>query len=228
MFAPEADLWRDINTLRQLEDPGWDMPLMPRFILQEGNLKPVPTLYQDPFDLWRRNGNGLSPDLREYLRSYDRLYFPAKYEERSIFGKMILYKLLARALWLEQERELRPISLMNPQGEALQVSRAIFTTMHRQALEDGAAFALVILPVESRWWDGTAGQRDMEAWQKMVSFVCAGPILCIDLLPNFLKIPPGDVDRAYDGWHFGPKVNLRIASAVADALKVKLPTTYPK
>jgi hypothetical protein len=80
MFAPEADLWRDINTLRQLEDPGWDMPLMPRFVLQEGQLKPVPNLYPDPFDLWRRNGNGLSPELREYLRSYDRLYFPAKYE----------------------------------------------------------------------------------------------------------------------------------------------------
>jgi hypothetical protein len=89
-------------------------------------------------------------------------------------------------------------------------------------------FALVILPVEPRWWDGTAGQRDMEAWQKMVSFVCAGQILCIDLLPNFLKILPDDVDRAYDGWHFGPTVNLKIAAAVADALKVKMPTAYAK
>ena len=227
VFVPEADLWRDINTLRQLYDPRWDMPLMPRFILQGGELKLVLPLYADPFDLWRRNGSGLSPELRKYLRSYDRLYFPAKYEEPALVGKLILYKLLSRALWREQERRLRN-GLMNPQAEALEVSRAIFAAMHRQALVDGAAFALVILPIEPRWWDGSGGQRNMESWQKMVSFVCAEPILCIDLLPHFLKIPPVDVDRAYDGWHFGPKVNLRVAAAVANELNAKLSTATPK
>ena len=94
--------------------------------------------------------------------------------------------------------------------------------MDRQALADGAAFALVILPIEDRWWDGSATHHDMEAWQKMASFVCAEPIPCIDLLPHFLKMPPTEVDRAYDGWHFGPKMNFRIATAVAEELNKKL------
>jgi hypothetical protein len=227
MFVPETDLWRDINTLRQLDDPRWDMPLMPRFVIQDTVLKIAPPLYSDPYDLWRRNSRQLSSELQKYLRTYDRLYFPAKYEEPKVIGKSIFYKLAARALWKQQERKLRE-NLMDPEAEALHTSKAIFQAMHRQAVSDGAAFALVILPIEPRWWDGTARQRDMDAWQKMVSFVCADGSLCIDLLPQFMKMRLDEVDRAYDNWHFGPRVNLRIASAVADALDVRLSGAHSK
>jgi len=226
VFVPEEDLWRDINTLRQLRDPSWEMPLMPRFVISDGELQLVPVLYPDPFDLYRRNGDGLSPELRAYLRRYDRLYFPAKYEEHPVTGKLMLYKLLARALWVQQERRLHA-NLMNPEGEALIVSRAIFDAMRQQVTADGAAFVLVILPSEYHWWSGTTKQSRLQDWRRMVSFVCAEPMVCIDLLPELRSLAPKQVDRTYDG-HFGPKMNLWIATAVHNALKVRLSIPLPK
>ena len=220
MFVPEVDPVRDINTLRQLLDSRWDMPLMPRFLLRAAGLTLVPALYSDPFDLYRRNGERLSPELREYLRAYDRLYFPAKYEQSGVLGPSILAKLLARASWVTEERELHG-SLMSPGSEALQVSRAIFEAMQREALADGASFALVLLPMEYHWWDGRGGKTNLEPWHKMASFVCVAQMACVDLLPALVELPRTEIDRAFDGWHFGPKVNRRIAASVHDVLKVR-------
>src|SRR5262249_30679687 len=93
VFVPPIDLWRDVTTMRQLQNPEWDMPLLPRFVLEGGQLGLVPTLYRDPFDLWRRNGSGLSPELKAYLRRFDRLYYPAKYESPFLIGNLISYRL---------------------------------------------------------------------------------------------------------------------------------------
>ena len=227
VFVPEADLWRDVNTLRQLYNPHWEAPLVPRFIVRDSELSLVPALYADPLDLWRRNANRSSPELHDYLRTYDRLYFPYKYEEPPVIGKSLFYKLLARASWMRQDRELKA-SLMNPQGEALQVSRAIFDSMQEQALVDDAAFGLIILPFEHHWWDDTTRRADVEAWNKMVSFVCENQILCIDLLPKLGKLQLQDVDRAFDDWHFGPKMNGHIASAMKDVLTSRALATKGK
>jgi hypothetical protein len=217
MFVPEADLVRDINTLRQLLNSSWDMPLMPRFLLRPDGLTLVPPLYSDPLDLYRRNADRLSPELTAYLRTYDRLYFPSKYEHSRVFGQSILAKLIARAGWIAEDRELRG-SLMSPRGEALQVSRAIFDSMQREALADGASFALVVLPMENGWWDKSAGTRNLEQWQEMASFVCAARAACVDLLPVLRELPSTEVDRAFDGWHFGPRMNRHIAASVKDSV----------
>ena len=221
MFVPEADLIRDVNTLRQLLDPGWDMPLMPRYQLQAGELRLVPPPYEDPLDLHRRNDERLSPELRAHLRAHDRLYFPAKYEHAPVLGQSIWVRLVARARWVAQERDLRD-RLMTPDGEAVQVSRMIFETMRRDAAADGASFALVLLPIEHHWWADTVPRRERERWSQMAAAVCGDRMLCVDLLPVLLQAPAGEVDRAFDDWHFGPKMNRRIAasakSAVIDAL----------
>jgi hypothetical protein len=139
------------------------------------------------------------------------------YEEPQVLGKSILWKLYSRARWLERHRELRR-SVMDPDGEALQVSRAIFEDMQAQVLADGAAFTLAILPFEHRWWDAAARDADIAAWRDMVSFVCAKQTSCLDLLPELAKVPPQEVDRVYDGEHFGPNMNLRIATAARTKL----------
>jgi hypothetical protein len=213
MFVPEADLIRDVNTLRQLIDPAWDAPLMPRYRLQSGTLTLVAPLYDDPLDLHRRNGERLTPELRAHLRAHDRLYLPAKHEPVPVLGQSIWVKLMARARWRAQERGLRD-ELMTPEGEAMQVSRVIFETMRRETVADGAAFALAVLPIEHHWWDKTTTRRDRERWSQMIDAVCGDQMLCVDLLPELSHAPATEVDRAFDRWHFGPKMNRRIAASL--------------
>jgi hypothetical protein len=127
-------------------------------------------------------------------------------------------KLLARARWIAQDRAVHS-GLMSAGSEALRVSRAIFQSMQQQALADGASFALVILPIEDRWLNKSVRTADVEAWNKMVSFICAEQLTCVDLLPALLALPRADVDRALDGWHFGPRMNRRIAAWMEEVVK---------
>ncbi|MEO8624345.1 MAG: hypothetical protein ABI625_24910 [bacterium] len=220
VFAPEFDLWRDVNMLRQLAYPSWDMPLSPRYALVGNQLTLVRPLYAEPSDLYRKNFDGPTPELQKFLRANDRFYFPDEYEPPHLIEKPILARLVARTVATQRLRKLQA-GLMDPQGEALRVSRAMFEAMRDQAKADGATFGLVILPAEHRWWDGTAKSADTDAWQTMASFVCANQPFCVDLLPALRKVPLRDVDRVYDGEHFGPIMNLRVATAVYDALKTQ-------
>jgi len=218
MFVPETDPWREVNALRQLAYPDWVMPILPRFILSHGDLMLVLPLYADPFDLFQKNSEGLSQELRQYLLKYDRYYFPEMYEEPYLIGKTILWKLLANSSSTRRRRELED-NLLNPNREALQVSRAIFDAMQKEVKADGATFILAILPYQHHWWKGTTQESDTATWRRMVSFVCAPQTSCVDLLPEMLKIPPSEVDRVYDDEHFGPKMNLHIATLVHDTLR---------
>jgi len=86
-------------------------------------------------------------------------------------------------------------NLLDPDREGLQVSRAMFDAMQRDAKADGAYFILAILPYQHRWWNGTAEESDKVVWRKMVSFVCTQQTSCVDLLPELLKVPPKEVRR---------------------------------
>ena len=218
MFVPEADLARDINTLRQLFDRNWDMPMMPRFELREGSLQLVPTLYPDPLDLYRQNQPHPSRELVRYLREHDRLYSPSLYEEPGWAGRPVLSRLGTRAVWNWQKDSFEH-DLMSPEGEALQVSRAIFLRMLQQASIDNASLVVGVLPIDYGWWNGaTTGGRSLERWNRMIAFLCAPPLHCMDLLPDLMDRPAAEMDRAYDGWHFGPSANHAIAAAVARGL----------
>ena len=97
--------------------------------------------------------------------------------------------------------------------------------MRRRAIRTLAVVigtAFFVLSVEFvcdwSWWSrGTSAGRLMSVELPPIRMM-----LCVDLLPELQQAPAGDVDRAFDRWHFGPKINRRIAASlirkVADAL----------
>lgn len=205
MLVPELDLWRDINVVR------WGV-VVPRFVLEDGDLKLVAPPPSDPVHV--QDGDCISAELHAHLLRHDRFYLPAAYCSPPLIGRSILYKLAVNAWSKSKNRRLRA-GLMDPGSEALQVSKAIFAAMQREAEADGAVFRLVILPSRHKW----RALPHVQAWQDMVSFICADGVVCIDLLDVLRHVPVDEIDYAYDGSHYGPGTNARIASAIADALK---------
>ena len=210
MFVPGADLWRDVNTIRDLYAP-WDMPvILPRFVVEGGKLRLVRSPYPNASDIYSDNHDGMSVRLRNHLRGYDRYYFKSLYEDLPIIGHLITYKLAALAVG-QFARESVDRSLMAPGSEALEVSRAIFLAMQADEAKLGADFGLLILPAEFELKEVI---DSFKKWQAMVDFTCSGLRHCMDLAPILLKIPQHDRDRGYDGGHYGPVVNRHIAEAV--------------
>jgi hypothetical protein len=210
MFAPTSDLWRDVNTIRDLYAP-WDLPVvLPRFVIEHDSLKLVPSPYSNRSELNADNYDGLSLRLRDHLRRYDRFYFRSLYEDPPIIGNLIIYKLVALAVG-QHSKEAIKRGLMVPGSEAMEVSHAIFLAMQADEKKVGAEFALLILPTE----DEINNFPDFsKTWQDMVNFTCKGVRHCIDLAPVLLEIPQQNRDRGYDGGHYGPVVNRRIGEAV--------------
>lgn len=205
MFVPEADLWRDLSIVR------WST-IMPRFGLEDGKLA-LRLPGGDSLGADQDAGGGMNARLHEYLLRHDRFYFPAMYDQPPLVGRSMLYKVgvLAYAEW--KNRGLHA-GVMNPQGEALQVSRALFAAIQGEVQADGAQFRLLILPAKQKW-------REMphaDTWEKMVSFVCADGIACIDLLDELERVPVDEIDYAYDGAHYGPGTNARIACVIGALL----------
>jgi hypothetical protein len=48
----------------------------------------------------------------------------------------------------------------------------------------------------------------------MAIAVCGEHTWCIDLLPELRHVPAHEVDRMFDDWHFGPKMNRRVAASI--------------
>jgi hypothetical protein len=210
MFVPAADLWRDVNTIRDLYEPWGLTEVQPRFIMVNGRIRLVRSPYSRPSDIYTDNRGGLSVRLRNHLRQYDRYYFQSLYEEPPIIGYSMMYKLAARVLG-RLERETVDRSLMAPASEAMEVSHAIFLDMQADETKIGAEFALLILPVKEELDEYSDYS---EKWRAMVDFICVGLKHCIDLAPALLEIPRHDRDSGYDGTHYGPIMNRRIGEAV--------------
>jgi hypothetical protein len=214
-FVPDADLWRDINVMRDLGERGWRLPIvLPRFVHEGGQLRLVPPPYPDPLDVYRENGDGISPALHEHLLRYDRYYIPARHGSPPIIGASIYYKLAVEFRSVLRSRRLRG-TLMDPGGEALGVSRGIFSAMQAEAAADGASFVLAILPVDLKWREAP----HLDAWRAMTSFVCTTDIVCVDLLDALQHVPYEEIDFAHDGAHYGSEMNRRIARAMHPALR---------
>lgn len=216
MFAPEDDLWRDVNTIRDLYSPWKLYEVMPRFILSDGQLKLIQGLYEDPPSIYAVNGRKVSEELLGHLSTYDRFYFRTKYEEPWLIGRSIIYKLAARAYFLnELYRQKR--DLMNPGGEALQISRKIFEAMHEQAQQNGKQFIVVLLPTGDPR-NLVQGGTFWQTWRTMVSAVCAPSLQCIDLAAGLASAPLEDLDHGADGTHYGPRASRLIAKLIGDKL----------
>jgi hypothetical protein len=211
MFVPSADLWRDVNTIRDLYG-SWMPEVLPRFVIDRGNLALAPSPYVESAEIYRDNYRGLSRRLRDHLRQYDRFYFRSLYESPPIIGNLIIYKLVALAVGqLAMEALVR--GLMLPGSEAMEVSHAIFLSIQTNETKIGAKFALLILPQEEEL-DYFKSENFSRKWQAMVAFICKGLAHCIDLAPALRKVKEQDRDVGADGSHYGPIMNRRIGEAV--------------
>jgi len=217
VFVHEDDLWRDLNILRQLR--GWkNHPPVPRYIIQGDTLQLIKSPYQTYHDFREKNQHALSGALTRHLRSYDRLYYRTKYESPFLTGRSILYKLVARGMYTFQEKQ-RFDYIMKTNSEAMRIVRKIFEDMNNKATEDGKKFVLVFLPDKKDMMRYTTNDKYRKRYHDMVSAVEGKGITCIDLMSDFIKLNPGDIDASSDGWHYGPRMNKIISEKIRHHLK---------
>jgi hypothetical protein len=222
-FVPSEDLIRDVNTLRSLL--GWDLSdPMPRFVLEDGELELVSAPYRSAEEA-RRDGppGAMSARLEQHLVRYDAAYFPDVFEPTPVVGRLVAYKLVARYLHRRRLRRLRAY-LLNPESEAARTTHAIFDTMGREITERGQRFLLVYIPSP---YDLAQYRRstDYQARWKRIAEYCPEGATCIDLMPD---MPEAErLDAGYDGTHYGPRTNDRIAELVADALRLAVAGAGP-
>ena len=218
MFVPSADLVRDVNVHRSLL--GWQASIvLSRFIVTDGRLELVPRLYDSLEEVKQHNLDGVGDELRQHLRAYDRAYFRAKYESAPVIGRLVVYKLLARARYSRLEKELAD-GLMRSDSEAMKVARGILETLASEVIAVGKRFVLVLLPTDHdvRRYETTPAYR--EQWDAMVATVCPPATLCIDLMDGLRAA--AELDRGYDGSHYGPLVSATIAREVWNRLAPEL------
>jgi hypothetical protein len=186
---------------------------MPRFILEGDELVPVGWPHPGLQNLHNANRDDISDEARDFLRGHDRFYFPTRFEPRSFPGDLLSARLVARAQWSIAYRQTRA-SLMDPESEAMRVSRAMFSAMQQKVAADGARFVLVVMPIEDRWRSGS----ELAEWRALVSFVCPQASICVDLVDLMNRIPIAEIDYGVDGTHFGPLTNRRIAMEIYEEI----------
>jgi len=217
MYVPNVDLWRDVNTLRTLGEPWKVQAIMPRFVLEDGSLRMIPSPYAGASDLVERNAHGLDPVLREHLRRYDRFYFPLEYERTPVLDHLLTYKVAVAAYGRYARGAIRR-SLWEPGSEALATSRAIFQRLQAETSSQGVVFVLLVLPALNDLYRFEDEPGHEQRWAQLIDFACAGTPLCVDLAPALSRVTRDDLDTAADGEHYGPHVNRLIAEAVLEAI----------
>jgi hypothetical protein len=225
MFVPEADLWRDVNTIRDAGGGDWNMPIvLPRYVLEQGRLRLVRSPYADPADVYRENRDGLDPALQEHLRRFDRFYFRLFYGTPPILGRLATYKTIVAA-WGQLDRNRRHREQRRSDSEAMQVSRAIFLALQEQLQRNSRDFHLLVLPTPRQLGQMRDDSKHVREWEQVVAATCAGLASCADLGPDLVAVPADQIDLAYDGNHYGVSANRAIASAVTKVLarRARLP-----
>jgi hypothetical protein len=215
-LSPGADLWRDVNTLRALV--GWrSYRVMPRFVLEDGGLRLVPSPYDPSAAIHADNRNGLSPRLRDHLRRWDRFYVPWMWEPTTgLAARSILVKLVL-ARWHARLVNGFHAQALEPDSEAVAVSAAIVRAMHDEVVARGARFLLVLLPSELDVDRLRRRRGYLEQWRGIAKAVVPAGVVCADVAEPMLAAP-AEIDRGFDGTHHGPRANRLIANAVGGAL----------
>jgi hypothetical protein len=216
VFVPIKDLWRDINTIRSLAKD-WDYyVVLPRFVVEQDQLILAASPYDRAARVFEANGVVASAELKAHLRKYDRFYFEEEFREPRFLGKSALYKIGLRAYLLHRKRAL--YRRLDPDAEAMEVTRRILWAMDDEVGGAGGRFVLVFLP-SRRDLDSLRGSAKYAAnWERMVTSTCDDKILCIDLSPAFLEAPPDQLDQGHDGSHYGPNANRLTAESIRQQL----------
>jgi hypothetical protein len=135
VFVPGADLWRDINVVRNVGEEGWiSYNVLPRFVQEDDRLRLIASPYENSAELYADNSHELSEKLRQHLVSYDRFYFPAKYERAGVWSESVVLKMLLKVRFDRKRAQIRN-SLPSPGSEATRLSRALFDRMDEQVQE---------------------------------------------------------------------------------------------
>jgi hypothetical protein len=222
VFVPSTDLWRDVNTIRSLAKPSWNSyTVMPRFVLENDRLVLAQSPYPRGSDVYADNATGLAPRLRDHLRAYDRFYFRSLYETPPVVGGLVIYKIGAAVeATLAKGLLLRDVGAGHfaLDSEALRVSWKIVETMRDEARAGGKRFVLAIVPEHAALRKLRRSAASARNWRDLVAAMCAADTACIDVAPALLAAPPEQLDRGFDGSHFGPSGNRLIAGAVGAGL----------
>jgi hypothetical protein len=215
--SPRADFWRDVNTLRTLA--GWrSWTVMPRFVLEDGELRLVPSPYPAPSAIYADNRDGPSARLRDHLARYDRFYVPWMYTEPAgLAGRSLLVRFLLARWHTVLQRRTHEAALA-PDGEAVAVTTRIAASMCAESAARGASFLLLLLPSERDLGHLRRRAAYREQWEAIAAAFTRAGVPTIDLATDLLAAPAEDLDRGYDGTHHGPRANHLIAAAVARAL----------
>jgi hypothetical protein len=216
VFVPIKDLWRDINTIRSLAKD-WDYyVVLPRFVIEQDRLVLAASPYERASRVFEENGVVASDALKAHLSKYDRFYFEEEFREPRFLGRSVLYKIGLRAWLLYRKRVL--YRRLDPDGEAMRVTRKIFWELNDEVDGEGGRFALVFLPSRRDLDSLRASARYAANWKRMVDSTCGDRMLCIDLSPAFLDAPADRLDRGHDGSHYGPQANGLTAESIRQRL----------
>ncbi len=209
--VPEADLWREINTVRYIART-WDAyKVNPRFIIEDDSLRLVLSPYADLDEMLRENRPEVSTMLRSHLASYDRFYFRSRYEPDPLLDHSITFRLLKR--WWSKRQQLRLFDgLMETSSEALRVTKQITQSMADSVREKGAQFTLVVLPGPGDTEKYLQDPVYRDRWDTMTEYLCTNLPACYDLMEEFAKTSLSVFDAGYEGSHYGPSANKTIAA----------------
>jgi hypothetical protein len=216
VFVPIKDLWRDVNTIRSLAKD-WDYyDVMPRFVVEQERLVLAPSPYETAAEVFEKNRVGAGPELKAHLEHHDRFYFEAEFRRPGLLGRSVLYKIGLRAYLLYRKRQL--YGQLDPDSEAVEVTRRIFRSMHEEVEQQGGRFVLVFLPSHRDMESLRTSRRYAANWERVITAACGGDFPCIDLSHGFLAAPPNRLDRGYDGSHYGTQANRLIAELIRQRL----------
>jgi hypothetical protein len=213
MVLPSVDPVRDVNVFRSFL--GWPVrsSFVPRFEIEEGRLKLIPSPYGTVEDFYKDNAQNLSEKFKEYVRAHDRFYFRSKYESIPVIGHSILYKLFAKVSYRWGSYRLR-----EPDSEAFQVVKKISEEMNRDVQRSGSEFILLFLPTQEDVETYKKSRRYREKWERLVSALVGKDIKYIDLMQGFKSVPENQIDKGNDGIHYGSRANRLIAKLITQEM----------
>ncbi|OGX48749.1 MAG: hypothetical protein A2243_06835 [Omnitrophica WOR_2 bacterium RIFOXYA2_FULL_38_17] len=211
VFLP-MDLVREVNIARCLRKWVGCRPV-PRYILKDDELVLIDSLYPDMKSFYAENDKEYSDRFRNYLSKYDRYYSHERYEGNKLFGKSVLYKVIA-AIYYERKIAALNSNFMRPDSEAFKITKAIFDKVNEEAKKTGKTFILTILPDKANIQEYKSDKEYARKWDMMALKMCGPDIKCLDLMKVFKDLPESSFDRSYDGSHFGKRTNKVIAEEI--------------
>ena len=209
-FTPSVNLWREVNISRHIARNWGFYTILPRFVIRNQELSLVPSPYQSLDELIQKNRDSIHPSLRNHLQQYDRFFFSSGYESNAVLDLSIMFKLYKKQKY-KKDKALFFKSQMNPKSESVEISKLIAKSMSDEVHKLGGEFSLLVLPGVPNIRQFSRDSNFRKNWGAVVTEVCSGSVKCLNLMPVFQSIGFKNLDKGYDGSHYGPVTNSHVA-----------------